>query len=126
MLFGDFSILSKLNRYLRSVLQGEHQSVIVVDGNVVDHSVPELFVELDGRSFKFGQFKEHTADGNRLGISLLALCRETFELFLLGAEAVGEVIVTTFVLFATVLFTQINTKRTRIIPINAKILFRKH
>ena len=42
MLFGDFSILSKLNRYLRSVLQGIHQAVIVVDGNFIDHSVPEL------------------------------------------------------------------------------------
>ena len=38
--FGDFSILLKLNRYLRSVLQGIYQAVIVVDSNVVDHSVP--------------------------------------------------------------------------------------
>ena len=40
VLFGDFFILLKLNRYLRSVLQGIHQAVIVVDGNVVNHSVP--------------------------------------------------------------------------------------
>ena len=73
----------------------------MVDGNLVNHSVPQLFVKLNGWSFKFGQLKEHTADGNRLGISFLALCREAFELFLLGAEAVGEVIVTAAVfLFA--------------------------
>ena len=96
--FGDFSVLLKLNRYLRSVLQGINQSVIVVDGNVVNHSVPKLFIKLNGRCFKLGEFKEHTADGNRLGISLLTLCREAFELFLLGAEAVGEVIVTAAVL----------------------------
>ena len=58
---------------------------------MVNHSVPELFVKLNGRCFKLGQFKEHTADGNRLGISLLTLGCEAFELFLLGAEAVGEV-----------------------------------
>ena len=80
---GLFYSFSKLNRYLRAVLQGIHQSVIVVDGNVVDHSVPEFFVKLDGRCFKLGQAGEHTADGNRLGISLLALCREAFELFFL-------------------------------------------
>ena len=94
VLFGDFSILLKLNRYLRAVLQRIHQSVIVVDGNMVNHSVPELFVKLDWRCFKLGQFKEHTADGNRLGISLFTLGCEAFELFLLGAEAVGEAIVT--------------------------------
>ena len=55
VLFGDFSILSKLNRYLRPILQRINQAVIVVDGNVVNHSVPELFVKLDGRSFKLGQ-----------------------------------------------------------------------
>lgn len=70
----------------------------MVDGNVVDHGVPELFVELYGRCGCLGEFKEHTADGNRLGISLLTLCREAFELFLLGAEGVGEVIVTAAVL----------------------------
>ena len=63
----------------------------MVDGNVVNHSVPELLVKFNGRCFKLGQLKEHTADGNRLGISFLTLCREAFELFLLGAEAVGEV-----------------------------------
>ena len=91
MLFGDFSILLKLNRYLRSVLQGEHQSVIVVDGNVVDHSMPQLFVKLDGRCGGLGEFKEHTADGNRLGISLLTLCREAIELCCANysAESVG-------------------------------------
>ena len=98
---GLFLFFSKHNRYLRSVLQGIHQAVIVVDGYSVDHSVPELFVKLDGRCFKLGEFKEHTADGNRLGISSLALGCEAFELFLLGAEAVGEVIVTAAVfLFA--------------------------
>ena len=98
---GLFYSCSKLNRYLRSVLQGIHQAVIVVDGNVVNHSVPKLFVKLDGRCGGLGEFKEHTADGNRLGISLFALCCEAFELFLLGAEAVGEVIVTAAVfLFA--------------------------
>ena len=94
VLFGDFSILLKLNRYLRTILQGINQSVIVVDGNMVNHSVPLLFVKLDGRCFKFGQFKEHTADGNRLGIPFLALGCEAFELFLFGTEAVGEVTAT--------------------------------
>ena len=51
VLFGGFSILLKLNRYLCAILQRIHQSVIVVYGNFVDHSVPELFVKLDGRSF---------------------------------------------------------------------------
>ena len=40
VLFGDFSILLKLNRDLRSILQGIHQAVIVVDGNVVNYGVP--------------------------------------------------------------------------------------
>ena len=40
VLFGDFSLLLKLNRDLRSILQGIHQAVIVVDGNVVNHRVP--------------------------------------------------------------------------------------
>ena len=82
VLFGVFSIFSQLNRYLRSIPQGIHQAVIVVDGNFIDHSVPKLFLKLNGRSFKLGRLKEHTADGNRLGISLLTLCREAFELFL--------------------------------------------
>ena len=62
---GLFYSCSKLNRYFRAILQGIHQAVIVVDGNVVNHSVPELFVKLDGRSFKLGEFKEHTAVGGR-------------------------------------------------------------
>jgi hypothetical protein len=36
VLFGDFSILSKHNCYLRSVLQRIHQSVIVIDGYAVN------------------------------------------------------------------------------------------
>ena len=59
VLFGDFSILSKLNRYLRSVLQGIHQAVIVVDGNVVDYSVPELFVKLEYTAIHKKLFKKH-------------------------------------------------------------------
>ena len=42
---------------------------------MVNHSVPELFVKLDGRCGGLGQLKEHTAEGNRLGISFLTLCR---------------------------------------------------
>ena len=76
---GLFYYLSKFNRYLRAILQGINQAVIAHDGNFIDHSVPELFVEFDGRSFKLGQFKEHTDDGNRLGISFLTLCLETFD-----------------------------------------------
>ena len=49
-----FYSLSKHNRYLRSVLQGIHQAVIVIYGYTVDHSVPQLFVKLDGWSFKTG------------------------------------------------------------------------
>ena len=49
---GTFSILLKLNRYFRAILQGIHQSVIVVNGNVVDHSVPDLFGKVDGEHFK--------------------------------------------------------------------------
>ena len=75
VLFGDFSILLKLNRYLRAVFQGINQAVIVVDGYVVDHSVPKLFVKLNGRCFKLGEFKEHTTDGNRLGIRVRSLSR---------------------------------------------------
>ena len=70
----------------------------MVDGNSVDHSVPALFVKLDGRSFKLGEFKKHTADGDRLGIHPFTLGCEAFVLFLLGAEAVGEVIVATAVI----------------------------
>ena len=44
---GTFSVLLKLNRYLRSILQRIHQAVVVVDGNSIYHSVPELFVKLD-------------------------------------------------------------------------------
>ena len=52
--FGDFFyFLSKLNRYLRAILQGIHHSVIVIYGNFINHSVPQLFVKLDGRCFKF-------------------------------------------------------------------------
>ena len=68
MLFGDFSILSNFNRYFRSVLQGIHQAVIAHDGNFIDHSVPELFVEFDGRCFKLGEFKEKFAELVRLSL----------------------------------------------------------
>ena len=44
-----FYSCSKLNRYLRAILQGINQAVIAHDGNFIDHSVPELFVEFDGR-----------------------------------------------------------------------------
>ena len=54
VLFGDFSILSKLNRYFRTILQGIHQAVTAHDGNVVNHSVPELFVKLNGRCVGLG------------------------------------------------------------------------
>ena len=95
---GLFYSRSKRNRYLATVLQRIHQSVIVIYGYAVDHSVPQLFVELDGRSFKFSKFREHTADGYGLGFHSVAPCGELFVLFLLGAKAVGEVIVTAAVL----------------------------
>ena len=69
--------------------------------------MPELFVKLNGRSFKFGKFKEHTADGNRLGIHPLTLGCKAFVLFLLGAEAVGEVIVVKYVNFLSLPHTVI-------------------
>ena len=68
VLFGGFSILLKPNRYLRSILQGIHQAVIAHDGNFINHSVPELFVKLDGRSFKLGEFKEEFAELVRLSL----------------------------------------------------------
>ena len=69
VLFGDFSILLKLNRYLRSILQGIHQTVIVVNGNIVYHSVPKLFVKLDGRRFKIGSiYNPHVQPKARFGI----------------------------------------------------------
>ena len=40
--FGEFSILLKLNRYLRSVLQGLHQAVIARDGYSIDRSELEI------------------------------------------------------------------------------------
>ena len=61
----------------------------MVDGNVVNHSVPELFVKLDGRSFKLCKLGEHTADGYGLGFHPFAPCGELFVLFLLDTEAVG-------------------------------------
>ena len=67
---GNFSILLKPNRYLAAILRRIHQAVIVVYGNFIDHSVTEFFVKFDGRCGGLGEFKEHTADGNRLGISL--------------------------------------------------------
>ena len=73
VLFGDFSILLKLNRDLRSVLQGINQAVIVVDGNVVNHSVPEFFVKLDWRCGGLGQFKEYTSSYPLSVLSLLSL-----------------------------------------------------
>ena len=91
---GLFYFLSKFNRYFRSVLQRIHQAVIVVYGYAVDHSVPELFIKLDGRFFNLFKLGEHTADGYGLGFHSVAPCGELFVLFLLGAEAVGEVIVT--------------------------------
>ena len=42
---GLFYFLSKLNCYLRVILQGIYQTVIVVYGNLIDHSVPELFCQ---------------------------------------------------------------------------------
>ena len=62
---GLFYSLSKHNCYLRSIFQGIHQSVIIVYGYAVDNSVPEFFVKFYGRSFKLGEFKEHTTDGRR-------------------------------------------------------------
>ena len=64
---GLFYSQSKHNRYLAAILQRIHQAVIVVYGYAVDHSVPQLFVKLDGRSFKLFKFGEHTADGYGLG-----------------------------------------------------------
>ena len=60
--------------------------------------MPQLFVKLDGRSFKFFKLGEHTADGYGLGFHSVAPCGELFVLFLLGAEAFGEVIITAAVL----------------------------
>ena len=54
-----------------------------------NEKIPEH--QFNGQSFKLSQPGEHTADGNRLGISFLTLGCEAFVLFLLGAEAVGEV-----------------------------------
>jgi hypothetical protein len=54
--------LSNHNRYLTAILQRIHQSVIVIYGYAVDHSVPQLFIKLDGRSFKLGEFKELTRE----------------------------------------------------------------
>ena len=82
---------SKHNRYLAAFLQRIHQSVIVVYGNSIDHSVPQLFVKLYGRCFELCKLGEHTADGYGLGFHSVAPCGELFVLFLLGAEAVGEV-----------------------------------
>ena len=45
---GLFYSCSKLNRYLRAILQRINQTVIAIDGNFIDHSVPELFGKLDG------------------------------------------------------------------------------
>ena len=59
---GLFYSLSKHNRYLATVLQGIYQAVIVVYGNSIDHSVPQLFIKLDGRGFKLGEFKELTGE----------------------------------------------------------------
>ena len=90
---GLFLFSSKHNRYLTAVFQRIYQAVIVVYGNFIDHSVPELFIKLDGRCFKLFKLGEHTADGYGLGFHSVAPCGELFVLFLLGAEAVGEVIV---------------------------------
>ena len=49
VLFGDFSILLKLNLDLRAILQGVHRAVVAHSGDFIDHGVPELFVKLDGR-----------------------------------------------------------------------------
>ncbi len=65
---GLFYSHSKHNRYLCSVLQRIHQTVIAHDGYAVDHSMPQFFVKFDGQSFKLHQLKEHTADGDGLGI----------------------------------------------------------
>ena len=48
---GLFYFLSKLNRYLRSILQRINQAVIVVDGNSIGYSVLELFITLNESSF---------------------------------------------------------------------------
>ena len=57
---GLFYSLSKHNRYLATVLQRIDQAVIVVDGYAVDHGVPQLFVEFDGRNFKLGELAKQT------------------------------------------------------------------
>ena len=59
---GLFYSLSKPNRYLAAILQRIHQAVIGVYGYAVDHIVPQLFIKLDGRSFKLGEFKELTGE----------------------------------------------------------------
>ena len=94
MPFGDFSILSKHNRYLAAVFQGIYQAVIVVYGYAVDHSVPKLFVKLDGRCFEVCKLGEYIADGYGLGFHSVAPFGEPFMFFFLGAKAFGEVIVT--------------------------------
>ena len=89
VLFGDFFYsLSKLNCYLRPILQRINRAVIVVDGNAVDHSVPQLFVKLYGRCFKLCKLGEHTTDGYGLGFHSVAPCGELFVLFLLGGGLV--------------------------------------
>ena len=87
-------LFSKRNRYLATVLQRIHQSVIVIYGYTVDHSVPQFFVKFDGRSFKLGELGEHTANGDGLRYHSLTPFGEPFVLFFLRVEAVGEVIVT--------------------------------
>ena len=67
MLFGDFSILLKLNRYLRAVLQRIKQAVIVVDGNFINHSVPELFVKLDVGYYNLGSIYNPHTQPKKLG-----------------------------------------------------------
>ena len=54
--------LSKHNLYLAAVLQRVDQAVIVIYGYAVNHSVPELFVKLDGRGGGLFKLGEHTAD----------------------------------------------------------------
>ena len=96
MPFGDCSILSKHNRYLAAVLQRIYRAVIVVNGYVINHGVPQLFVKLNGWCINLGELLKV--------ISCIVL----------------------FYRSVSRLFTQINTKLGCIVPINAKILFRNY